>query len=140
MLTGPAGLGGSRATIDVTPLIDVLLVLLVIFIMVAPMLTKALQVEVPGRAPQGLPEGAASPDVVEILADGRLLWNRQAIDRSALPERLRESFAQREGERVVFLDAQAAVPYGAVIEVMDLCRRGGAAIIGAIPDSAAARP
>jgi biopolymer transport protein ExbD len=136
MAMGLGGLGQSRSSINVTPLIDVFLVLLILFIMVAPVLTQALQTDIPQRAEPPLPpEYAERQLVVHVCADGRLRLNREEVELTRLPRRLREIFAQRGGERVIFLDADEGVRYGTVVEVMDRCRDGGAETIGAIPDS-----
>jgi biopolymer transport protein ExbD len=136
MAMGLGGLGRSQANINVTPLIDVLLVLLIIFMMVAPILTKAMLTDIPRKVDHPLPaEYAEKQLVVHVLADGRLLLNREEIGLTNLPDRLREVFAQRSGQRVLFLDAEEDVLYGTVVAVMDLCRDGGAQTIGVIPDS-----
>jgi biopolymer transport protein ExbD len=138
MVTGPGGLGQSRSSINVTPLVDVLLVLLIIFIMVTPILTKAMQSEIPQKVDEPLPpEYADRQLVVHVGTDGRLQLNREEVERGSLPSRLHEVFAQRGGARVVFLDAESEVAYGTVIEVLDLCRDGGAETIGVVPDSIA---
>ncbi len=139
MTMGLGELGRSHSSINVTPLIDVLLVLLIIFIMVAPVLTKAMQSDIPLRTDQPLPPQYAERQlVIHVRADGRLQLNQEQVELSSLSSQLRDIFAQRGGERVIFLDADDGVRYGAVIEVMDLCRDGGAETIGAIPDSIAA--
>lgn len=136
MPMGLGGLGRPQARINVTPLIDVLLVLLVIFIMAAPVSTRALRAQIPRRADPTVTVARADAQlVVRLSAAGSWTLNGAKVDASALSDRLREAFARREGERVVFLDAEAAVPYGTVIEAMDLCREGGAETIGAVPDS-----
>jgi biopolymer transport protein ExbD len=136
MAMGVGGLGQSRSSINVTPLVDVLLVLLIIFIMVTPILTKAMQSDIPRTVEEPLPaEYAQRQLVVHVCADGRLLLNREEVGLSSLPGRLRQVLAQRGGQRVVFLDADEAVSYGTVVEVMDLCRDGGVETIGVIPDS-----
>jgi biopolymer transport protein ExbD len=134
---GLEGLGNLRSTINVTPLVDVLLVLLIIFIMVTPILTKALQSNIPYKVDQPLPaEYAEKQLVIHVGADGQLRLNREEVELSGLSGRLREIFAQRGGgQRVVFLDADKSVAYGTVVTVMDLCRDGGASTIGVIPDS-----
>jgi biopolymer transport protein ExbD len=136
MAMGLTGLGRSQSSINVTPLIDVLLVLLIIFMMVAPILTKAMWSDIPRKANQSLPaEYAEKQLVLRVCADGRLLLNREELDSPGLPGRLREVFARRSGRRVIFLDADQDVLYGTVIAVMDLCRDAGAQTIGVIPDS-----
>ena len=136
METGFDGLGQSRSTINVTPLVDVLLVLLIIFIMVTPILTKAIQSDIPQKTDQPFPtEYAERQLVLHVRADGRLLLNREGVELDSLSHRLREIFALRGGQRVIFLDADRASDYGMVVKVMDLCRDGGAETIGVIPDS-----
>jgi biopolymer transport protein ExbD len=130
------GLSQNQSSINVTPLIDVLLVLLIIFMMVTPILTKALQSDIPQKVDEPLPaEYTEKQLVVRMTADGRLLLNREEIGLSSLPGRLRDVFAQRGGKRVIFLDADNGVLYGTVVEVMDLCRDGGVETIGVVPDS-----
>jgi biopolymer transport protein ExbD len=138
---GIGGYDGGHSRINVTPLIDVLLVLLVIFIMVAPVVTTAVTPQLPLQAESPLsPEDAERQLVVHVAADGGVRLNREDLERADLPGRLREVLARRGGERVVFLDAADGARYGAVVEVMDLCRDGGAEAIGAVPDSIGARP
>ncbi len=131
------GLGQLRSTINVTPLVDVLLVLLIIFIVVTPVLTTALESHILQKVDQPLPaEYAERQLVIHLSADGRLLLNREEVSLGVLPGRLQQIFSQRGGGgRVVFLDAGQDVPYGVVVNVMDLCREGGARTIGVIPDS-----
>jgi|WetSurMetagenome_2_1015567.scaffolds.fasta_scaffold118478_2 biopolymer transport protein ExbD len=135
------GLNQNQSSINVTPLIDVLLVLLIIFMMVTPILTKALQSDIPQKVDQPLPaEYTEKQLVVRVTADGRVMLNRDEATMSGLPGMLREIFAQRGGKKVVFLDADNSVPYGTVIEVMDLCRDGGVETIGVVPDSIGVNP
>ena len=133
---GMGWLGRSQSRINITPLIDVLLVLLIIFIMVTPALTKALQSEIPRKA-EGSPPATANDSqlIVHLSADGRLHLNQETLSPEELPDRLTEIFMLRGGRRVVFLDADDRSAYGQVVEVMDLCRDGGAEVIGAVPDS-----
>src|SRR5215510_9370492 len=122
MAFGTGGLGRSQSSINVTPLIDVLLVLLIIFMVITPILTKALQSEVPQKVDQPIPaEYSERQLVVHVQADGRLFLNRDETTLLALGDRLREVFAQRGGDRLLFLDAEDGVRYGEVVQVMDLC-------------------
>jgi len=134
MAMGIHGPGTAQSRINVTPLIDVLLVLLVIFIMVAPVMTKALQSELPRRAQGALSAQATmNRPCVRICADGRLLLNNEEIQAQALGERLRQAFSTEGGATVLFIDADEAVGYGRVVEVMDLGRDAGAPTIGLAP-------
>ncbi len=135
------GLGRMRAAINVTPLVDVLLVLLIIFIMVTPILTKAVPSNIPQKTSQPFPSEVADRQlVIHVRADGRVILNHEDVDAERLPARLREVFAQRGGRRIVFIDAADEVPYGAVVAVMDLCRDGGVRTLGVVPDSIGTHP
>ena len=141
MAMGLGGLNRSQSSINVTPLIDVLLVLLIIFMIVTPILTKGMQSDIPQKVDQPLPpEYTENQLVVHIGADGSLLLNHQPVGLLDLAGRLRGVFAQRGCKRLLFLDADNAVNYGTVIQVMDLCRDGGAETIGVVPDSVGVRP
>lgn len=138
---GGGGLNQSQSSINVTPLIDVLLVLLIIFMVVTPILTKALESDIPQKVDQPLPaEYTEKQLVVRVTADGRVMLNREEVGLTQLPGRLRDIFAQRGGKRVIFLDADNGVFYGTVVEVMDLCRDGGVETIGVVPDSIGTGP
>jgi len=138
---GGGGLNQSQSSINVTPLIDVLLVLLIIFMVVTPILTKAMESDIPQKVDQPLPaEYTEKQLVVRVTADGRVMLNREEIGLTNLPSRLRDIFAQRGGKRVIFLDADNSVFYGTVVEVMDLCRDGGVETIGVVPDSIGTGP
>src|SRR3989442_13954367 len=115
MAVGTGGLNQTQSSINVTPLIDVLLVLLIIFMIVAPVLTKALQSEIPQKADQPLPEEYSERQlVVSITSDGRYLLNREEVSLENLPARLRDVFAARGGKKWLFVNADDAVAYGLV--------------------------
>lgn len=136
MSHGSDRLSDLRAAINVTPLVDVLLVLLIIFIMVAPILTQAVPTDIPRPAD---PAADSEPDseqlVLQVAADGALRLNREPVAASALPQRLEAIYMDRPGRAVIFLDANEQVRYETVIAVIDLCRDGGAKVIGVVPDS-----
>ena len=135
------GLGQSQSSINVTPLIDVLLVLLIIFMVITPILTKGMQSDIPQKVNQPIPEEYTEKQlVVHVHADGQLFLNRDQATLETLGDRLREVFEQRGGKRVIFLDAEDGVLYGNVVQVMDLCRTAGVETIGVIPDSVATAP
>ena len=130
------GLSETKSDINVTPLIDVLLVLLIIFMIVTPVLSKAMDSEIPQKSDQPIPEQySAQQLVVSITADGRYMLNREELTLSYLPTRLRDVFEQRGGKKVLFLNADDSVPYGQVVQVMDLCRTAGAETIAVVSES-----
>ncbi len=123
-----------RPDINVTPLVDVVLVLLIIFMVVTPLMMKRFHVRVPEEVEGPPPDETAAPAVVlSVGRDGRIALNREPVDAAALAPRLRGLFAARK-ERVVFLAADDAVPYGSVVEVMDLARSGGSEPLVVLPE------
>jgi biopolymer transport protein TolR len=123
--------------INMTPLVDVMLVLVVIFIITAPLLVSAVKVDLPKAA------GAATleaPKFIAITLDrsGQVYVDDQPLDAQAVSAALRQA-AQRQPDTEVRLRADAAVPYGRVVEVMGQAHLAGLHRIGFVADAAAAR-
>ncbi|MCX8071722.1 MAG: biopolymer transporter ExbD [Candidatus Binatia bacterium] len=126
------GTSGRRPapTINVTPLVDVVLVLLIIFMVVTPLLDRKFWVHTPKQektAVQQL-EQSDTPLVLRIGADGSLEINGTVLRRDELGERLPRMFAARD-DHVLFIAAADSVPYGTVVETMDAAREAGAVTI-----------
>ena len=127
---------GSAATpmaeINMIPLIDVMLVLLVIFIITAPLLTHAVKVDLPKASSQ---PNLTKPDhiAVSIDAQGGLFWNGERVDRNGLRERLSAASAQRP-QPEVHLSADRAARYQSVAEVMADAANAGMGRIGFVSD------
>ena len=128
---------GRRTTpmseINVTPFVDVMLVLLIIFMVAAPLLTVGVPVELPQTAANPLPTEQEEPLTVTILADGAVQIQTTPTDRAELIPKLRAIAAERESDRV-FLRADGAVNYAAVMEVMGALNAGGFSNIGLVTD------
>jgi biopolymer transport protein TolR len=120
--------------INVTPFVDVMLVLLIIFMVAAPMLTVGVPVELPRTAAGALPAEQEEPLTVTLTADGTVLIQTTEVAPSELIPRLRAVAAEREGDKV-FLRADGAIPYGRVAEVMGALNAGGFRNIGLVTDS-----
>ena len=135
----PFGRLSSRPTpapmseINVTPLVDVMLVLLVIFILTAPLLTSAIRLDLPQA--EGARSGEAPLSVTLVVdAQGRFYLNDQPVSREQLDQRLRQ-LARRNPDTEVQLRADASIAYGRVVEVMGLASRAGLTRIGFVAET-----
>jgi biopolymer transport protein TolR len=124
--------------INVTPLVDVTLVLLIIFMVTTPMLQRGTDVQLP-QAEQSEPK-EEERITLTLTREGRLYLNNQEIPRADLRSRLMA--LTRDRERVVHFRGDAQVPYGLVIEVMDALKAAGIETVGMITERppGAARP
>jgi biopolymer transport protein ExbD len=131
MSTGGGGSGLTNEP-NVTPMIDVLLVLLVIFMMIIPMSRKAIDTQLPDPTPQ--PASQVNPDqiVLEVLPDDKYAINKEPIEKAALMERLKKIYEGRP-EKVIFVKGDTTVKYANVIWAMDQARGSGVKVIGVPP-------
>lgn len=128
-----SGGGGSLTNEpNVTPMIDVLLVLLVIFMMIIPMSRKAIDTQLPDPTPQ--PATQVNPDqiVLEVLPGGKFAVNKEPVDSAKLFERLKTIFDPRP-EKIIFVKGDTTVKYSSVIWAMDQSRGAGVKVIGVPP-------
>jgi biopolymer transport protein TolR len=123
--------------INVTPLVDVMLVLLVIFMITAPMLHQGIEVALPKANAKNLQARAEDPLIVSINRDGIVYLGETPIHPTQLAERLTPVLQARQ-DKSVFLKGDRDVPYGSVIEVLDALRAGGIQNIGMITQNDAA--
>ena len=121
------------AEINVTPFVDVMLVLLIIFMVAAPLLTVGVPVELPKTAAGALPVDQEEPLTVTITAQGAVQIQTTETPRDQLIVRLRGIAAERESDRV-FLRADGSVPYADVMQVMGALNAGGFSNIGLVTD------
>jgi biopolymer transport protein ExbD len=137
MNVGGGGKGkGVTPEMNVTPLVDVVLVLLIIFMVITPLLSKNFWVHTPKQEKEEIekPELADDPNpplVLRISKEKLVAVNGVDVPLEELPERLKRMFAARE-DHIVFFDAADEVPYGFAVEVMDKAREGGAVTIAAL--------
>lgn len=129
--------GGRRARpmseINVTPFVDVMLVLLIIFMVAAPLLTVGVPVELPKTAAGALPNETEEPLTITITAEGGILIQNTETPRDQLVAKLRAIAAERSDDRV-FLRADGVVSYEAVAQVMGALNAGGFSSIGLVTD------
>ncbi|MEM7631886.1 MAG: protein TolR [Pseudomonadota bacterium] len=121
------------AEINVTPFVDVMLVLLIIFMVAAPLLTVGVPVELPKTAAGALPADQEEPLTVTVTAAGGIQIQTTEVAPDQLIGRLRGIAAERSSDRV-FLRADGAVPYAQVMEVMGALNAGGFSNIGLVTD------
>ncbi|SFC96407.1 protein TolR [Tropicimonas isoalkanivorans] len=124
----------AMSEINVTPFVDVMLVLLIIFMVAAPMLTVGVPVELPKTAAQALPHEQEEPLVVTLTADGEVSIMSTAVAESELVSRLRAVAAERSDDKV-FLRADGAIPYERVVTVMGALNAGGFSNIGLVTET-----
>ncbi|MDC8787005.1 ExbD/TolR family protein [Roseateles koreensis] len=127
---GPKPMG----EINMTPLIDVMLVLLVIFMIAAPLMTSSLRLDLP-KSEAANPSDAAQFIKVTLQADGALYIDAQKFDRSAFQKRLND-LGRANPEQEVQLRADKAAPYGQVAELIGWCQMAGLSRIAFVADAA----
>jgi len=128
--------GGRKKVVDpvmnVTPLVDVVLVLLIIFMVVTPLLSKNFWVHLPRQEKQEIePDQQNDPDpplVLRVASDRTIQVNGAVIGLDELSARLKRMFAARD-DHILFFDADDATDYGYDVEVLDQARDGGAVTI-----------
>ena len=133
------GIGGRRGAINeinMTPMIDVLLVLLIIFMVVQQGLQRGLPLQVP--PPDDGTSVPTSPEslVLEVEPGGRYLLNRQPVPAGRLEETLARVFAERQ-RKVLFIKGGESLPYGDVVGAVDASRAAGVQVVGLVPLAAA---
>ena len=128
----PSGKGNPAPQMNVTPLVDVVLVLLIIFMVVTPLLTKQFWLQLP---PDQKTETPPPPDptnvVVKVESDGRIVVNSHDVTLEALTDTIRPMVAARY-DRTVFFDAGDDAPYKTTVDVMDRLRKSGATTIAVL--------
>jgi len=126
------------ADINVTPLVDVMLVLLIIFMVTAPMLHQGVAVALPKTATTNLPATMEDPVMLSITRDGLYYINETPVARGLLRDRL-ERFLRGRKDRFVLLKADRGLSYGTVVETLDLLNRMGIEGLGMVTDTTGAR-
>jgi biopolymer transport protein ExbD len=133
MAMAAGGNKGLENDINVTPMIDVLLVLLIIFMAALPSMRKAIDLQLPDPTPSVAPANATSNQIVlEVQPGGMYSINTEKVDKTRLALRLKEIYDPRP-EKIIFVKGYPGVKYGDVIEAMDIARGAGVKVIGVPP-------
>jgi biopolymer transport protein ExbD len=122
---------GPKPGINITPLVDVALVVLIIFMVVAPMLTKTFTLSLPPESSEAPPKQKQEPLVMTIDQNGAIRLGSRSVAREELSEVLPQILAAT-GVKVLNVAADDRVAYGEVIEILDLSRAAGAKSIAVI--------
>jgi biopolymer transport protein ExbD len=124
--------GRPSGEINVTPLIDIVLVLLIIFMVMTPVMLKELVAKVPQKSTELVPQPPGeNPIIVELDAADRVLLNGEAVAPEALGGQVGERL-RHDRQKVVFFKIDDDASYGSAVRVMDVCKGAGAATLGII--------
>ncbi|RME24348.1 MAG: ExbD/TolR family protein [Deltaproteobacteria bacterium] len=123
--------GGMMSEINVTPFVDVMLVLLIIFMVTAPMMTTGMQVELPRADAPALPTDPDDQMILSVTADGRYFIGEHEFTFEELGPKL-EAIARNNPDQDVFLKADGQVPYETVARLLALCTNAGIARMGMV--------
>ena len=130
---GEADTEQELGEINVTPLVDVMLVLLIIFMIAAPMLHQCIEVALPSAEARDLPLRVEDPLVVSVNRDGVVYLQETPVHPSQLVERLLPLIEAR-GDDTVFIKGDREVPYGNVVELLDVLQQGGITTLGMVTE------
>lgn len=125
---------GQMSEINVTPFVDVMMVLLIIFMVAAPLTTVGVPVELPRTAATSLPSEQEEPLAVTLTADGLVQIQTTEVAEAEIVPRLRSILAERASDRV-FLRADGSIPYARVVQIMGALNAAGITNIGLVTDS-----
>lgn len=135
-MTGTAAKRGRNTPeMNVTPLVDVVLVLLIIFMVVTPLLAKQFWLQLPKQDAETAPPPTENKSVVlTVKKDGAFALNGAAVEKNELRDRVSRVMAARS-DKVIYFDAANDAPYANTVEAMDLARQGGAKTIAVLTAS-----
>jgi biopolymer transport protein TolR len=117
--------------INVTPLVDVILVLLIIFMITAPLLLSGIQIKIPASQAGSLPQQPSQPLVLTIDKQGQIFIEQQSLTLLDLKRRIPALLESHKGQ-AVYLKADEKVPYGSLVKVLDILDSAGAESIGLV--------
>ena len=141
MAMGGGGAGDYKSDINITPLVDVVLVLLIIFMVITPLLQMGYDVKVPPKS-QLPPDAPPPPDllIVSLTPANKIYLNKEELNAQTLSLRLTEILKNRAQQDRSSSPATTRSNYGEVIKIMDLCRNAGAKNIGIVMEAVPVGP
>src|SRR5688572_4412363 len=135
MAFSAGGSGNVQSTPNVTPMIDVMLVLLIIFMVVAPALMAGFNATPPeGVNLKDHPEDEQTDQVLGIDRDGQYYLNKREIKNDELPSLLKKIFEARTEDKILYLKADKTLDYSKVLDAIDLASKNGVRVVGMISD------
>ncbi len=132
---GASSPGEYKSDINITPLVDVVLVLLIIFMVITPLLQMGYDVKVPPKVNQ--PQNQPPPTdliIVSLTPQNKIYLNKEEVNAQTLSLRLTEILKNRSN-KTIFFSGDDASNYGEVIKVMDVCRNSGAKSMGIVMEA-----
>ena len=134
------GSGSMRSEINVTPLVDVVLVLLIIFMVITPVVQMGYLVKVPPKAPANLPPSAVQDQIIlRLVGADKVMINKEELTMQQFPNRIREVL-RGNTSKMVFFSGARDVDYDTTMRFLDLARVSGAKNIGIIVEDPTATP
>ena len=122
--------GGPKSEINVTPFVDVVLVLLIIFMVLTPLVLREIGVTIPRKADEEVTADVAAQQLVlHLRADGRIALGERGVTIGDLARQVGRAMAGRR-QRLLFVRIDDAVSYGLAVEAMDICRGAGVTTLG----------
>ena len=135
MAMSSGGSGNVQSTPNVTPMIDVMLVLLIIFMVVTPALLAGFNAVPPqGQNLKDHPEDAETDQVLGIDRDGNYYLNKQPISKTEIEARIKSIYATRQSDKVMYLKADKDLLYSKVVDATDMAAKNGVRVLGLISD------
>jgi biopolymer transport protein TolR len=132
-VNGNGSKGSLVSEINVTPFVDVMLVLLIIFMVTAPMMTQGIDVNLPQSSAPAI-HSEEERLMVTVDKDRKVFINEYAVDLDALGPKLNAIYQNQQHRQGVFLRADESIPYGFVVQVMGLIRESGIEQIGMVTE------
>jgi biopolymer transport protein TolR len=126
--------GRATPVMNVTPLVDVVLVLLIIFMVITPLMARQFWLNLPNQVDKNepaLPDDSNVPVVVSVTKAGEIMINAEIVSQQDFSTRLKRVLAAK-GDRTVFFDADEEAEFGKAVLAMDLARAGGASTIAVL--------